>query len=219
STRRCGDSARTARRCSSSSSRSARRSRCAIASWSSITGRCAGPAAAPMRPTWSAGRSTPPAENRRIVEHHELGVAADVRGISPWFVISFRQPMGGHVAWMHRHIAARSGEPGGQGRPTAGGSGWGSAVVGDAASPLVEIERAVQERAKDISLEMRAPGGEAQLRALIVDEVDRWNDDHRRGRRAFALADPDVVVERAFRNLARYGPLSSLLADDDVWEI
>src|SRR5690606_41221445 len=66
---------------------------------------------------------------------------------------------------------------------------------------------------------MRAPGGEAQLRALIVDEVDRWNDDHRRGRRAFALADPDVVVERAFRNLARYGPLSSLLADDDVWEI
>ena len=38
-------------------------------------------------------------------------------------------------------------------------------------SPLVEIERAVQERAKDISLEMSAPGGEAKLRALIAEEV------------------------------------------------
>ncbi len=90
---------------------------------------------------------------------------------------------------------------------------------GAAASPLVEIERAVQERAKDISLEMAAPGGEAKLRALIADEVARWNDDHRRGRRAFALPDPDLVVERAFRNLARYGPLTPLLTDDDVWEV
>ena len=57
------------------------------------------------------------------------------------------------------------------------------------------------------------------MRALIVDEVARWNDDHRRGRRAFALPDPDLVVERAFRNLARYGPLTPLLADDDVWEV
>jgi pilus assembly protein CpaF len=86
-------------------------------------------------------------------------------------------------------------------------------------SPLVEIERAVQERAKDISLEMSAPGGEAKLRALIGDEVARWNDDHRRGRRTFGLPDPALVVERAFRNLARYGPLTPLLADDDVWEI
>jgi pilus assembly protein CpaF len=86
-------------------------------------------------------------------------------------------------------------------------------------SPLVEIERAVQERAKDISLEMSAAGGEAKLRALIADEVARWNDDHRRGRRAFGLPDPALVVERAFRNLARYGPLTPLLGDDDVWEI
>ena len=90
---------------------------------------------------------------------------------------------------------------------------------GAAASPLAEIERTVQERAKDISLEMAAPGGEAKLRALIADEVARWNDDHRRGCRAFALPDPDLVVERAFRNLARYGPLTPLLADDDVWEV
>ena len=83
----------------------------------------------------------------------------------------------------------------------------------------VEIERLVQERAKDISLEMSSPGGEAKLRALIAEEVARWGDDHRRGRRPFALADPDQVAERAFRNLARYGPLTPLLDDDDVWEI
>jgi pilus assembly protein CpaF len=28
-----------------------------------------------------------------------------------------------------------------------------------------------------------------------------------------------MVVERAYRNLAGYGPLEPLLADDDVWEI
>jgi pilus assembly protein CpaF len=86
-------------------------------------------------------------------------------------------------------------------------------------SPLAEIERAVQERAKDISLEMSAAGGEAKLRALIEAEVEQWSDDFRRGRRSFDLADPQLVVERAFRNLARYGPLTPLLADDDVWEI
>ncbi|HLT70776.1 MAG TPA: ATPase, T2SS/T4P/T4SS family [Acidimicrobiales bacterium] len=91
--------------------------------------------------------------------------------------------------------------------------------VDEAVSPLVEIERAVQERAKDISLEMSEPGGEAKLRALIRDEVARWDDDVRRGRRAFPLPDPDLVVERAFRDLARYGPLTELLEDDDVWEI
>ena len=37
-----------------------------------------------------------------------------------------------------------------------------------APSPLAEIERTVQERAMDISLEMSAPDGEAKLRALTV---------------------------------------------------
>ena len=92
-------------------------------------------------------------------------------------------------------------------------------IGGEPLSPLAEIERAVQERAKDISLEMEEPGAEAKLRAMIGDEVARWNDDHRRGRRAFGLPDPELVVERAFRNLARHGPLTPLLADDDVWEV
>ena len=47
----------------------------------------------------------------------------------------------------------------------------------------------------------------------------RWSDEFRRGRRDFDLAEPDVVAERAFRNLAGYGPLAPLLDDDDVWEV
>ncbi|MGH9273906.1 MAG: CpaF family protein [Acidimicrobiales bacterium] len=89
----------------------------------------------------------------------------------------------------------------------------------DPVSPLEEIERAVQERAKDISLEMRGGEGADKLRVLIADEVARWSLDHRRGSRPFDLAEPDLVAERAFRNLAGYGPLGPLLDDDDVWEI
>ncbi|MET0726913.1 MAG: ATPase, T2SS/T4P/T4SS family [Acidimicrobiales bacterium] len=89
----------------------------------------------------------------------------------------------------------------------------------EAGSPLHEIEDAVQERAKDISLEMRGHDGDDKLRALIVEEVARWSLDHRRGLRPFDLAQPEVVTERAFRNLAGYGPLTPLLEDDDVWEI
>ena len=86
-------------------------------------------------------------------------------------------------------------------------------------SPLQEIERRVQARAKEISLEMTTDGGRAKLRALLDDEVAAWSSDFQRGLRAFDLADPEIVAERAFRNLAGYGPLEPLLADDDVWEI
>ena len=37
--------------------------------------------------------------------------------------------------------------------------------------------------------------------------------------RSPARPDPDGVVEGGFRNLARHGPLTPLLDDDDVWEI
>jgi pilus assembly protein CpaF len=91
--------------------------------------------------------------------------------------------------------------------------------MSDPPLPLAEIERAVQEHAKQISLEVSSPGGERRLRQLIDDEVAQWADEHRRGHRAFALPDPQAVAERAFRNLARYGPLTPLLEDDDVWEV
>ena len=80
------------------------------------------------------------------------------------------------------------------------------------------MERAVQERAKAISLDRAADGGKDRLRALIEEEVARWLEDYKRWLRDFDLADPSMVVERVYRNLAGYGPLDPLLADDDVWE-
>jgi pilus assembly protein CpaF len=84
-------------------------------------------------------------------------------------------------------------------------------------SPLAEIEAAVQVRARDV--DVRTDTGRARLRALIDDEIASWDAEHRRGLRPFALADPAGVSDRAYRNLAGYGPLEPLLADDDVWEI
>ena len=92
-------------------------------------------------------------------------------------------------------------------------------MTGTWASPLAEVERAVQRRAKDISLDMASPDGRTALRRLIDEEVTRWSQDYKRSLRSFDLADPTGVAERAERNLAGYGPLAPLLEDDDVWEI
>ncbi len=86
-------------------------------------------------------------------------------------------------------------------------------------SPLREIERAVQERAKQADIDMSEPLARDRLRVLLVEEVSRWRDEFRRGRRPLDIADPDAAVERGLRNLAGYGPLEPLLADPDVWEI
>ena len=86
-------------------------------------------------------------------------------------------------------------------------------------TPLEEIEQRVQARAKQAVLDMAAPDGATRLRALIDDEVSRWADEYRRGQRDFDLAEPAAIAERAWRNLAGYGPLTPLLADVDVWEI
>ncbi len=86
-------------------------------------------------------------------------------------------------------------------------------------SPLLEVERAVQERAKALALDMTLPDGRASLHALLEEEIRRWADDVKRGIRSYDLADPQGLTERAWRNLAGYGPLEPLLADPDVWEI
>lgn len=86
-------------------------------------------------------------------------------------------------------------------------------------SPLQEVERAVQDRAKSANLDLADAGGATRLRALVEDEVRRWSEEFKRGRRPFDLPDPSLVIERAFRNLAEYGPFTPLLEDDDVWEI
>ena len=86
-------------------------------------------------------------------------------------------------------------------------------------SPLLEVERAVQERAKARALDMGRPDGRGALRALLDEEIRQWAHDVKRGIRSFDLADPAGLAERAWRNLAGYGPLEPLLADPDVWEI
>ncbi|MEM9204504.1 MAG: ATPase, T2SS/T4P/T4SS family, partial [Actinomycetota bacterium] len=88
-----------------------------------------------------------------------------------------------------------------------------------APTPLAEIEQRVQQRAKDEALDLDDAATQATLRALVDQEIGRWNDDFRRGVRAFPLSDADLVGERAMRNLTGYGPLGPLLADDDVWEV
>jgi pilus assembly protein CpaF len=92
-------------------------------------------------------------------------------------------------------------------------------VSTDELSPLVEVERRVQERAKDRALDLSTPEGAHALRALLDEQIARWNDDHKRGLRPFALVDTSHLADRAYRNLAGYGPLTDLLEDDDVWEI
>ena len=94
-----------------------------------------------------------------------------------------------------------------------------TAVEPDEVTPLQLIERAVLERAKEIRLDLDDQAARVRLRDLVDEEVARWSTDYRRGLRPHDLADPDLIVERAYRNLAGYGPLEPLLADDDVWEV
>lgn len=93
------------------------------------------------------------------------------------------------------------------------------ADIEERTAPLVAIELAVQARAKDVALDMSGDESDRVLRDLIDEEVAQWNLDFRRGTRPHDLPTPDTIAERAFRNLARYGPLTPLLDDDDVWEI
>jgi pilus assembly protein CpaF len=92
-------------------------------------------------------------------------------------------------------------------------------VAGGWASPLVQIERAVQDRAKSLAVDMAATDASAILRHLIDEEIELWRAEYQRARRDCDIAEPDVAAERAMRNLTGYGPLQPLLDDPDVWEI
>ncbi len=87
------------------------------------------------------------------------------------------------------------------------------------ASPLIEIERQTLEAANAQSISPDQETSEAQLRAITSELVQQWRDDYRRGLRSVDLTEPDLVIDRAMRNLTGYGPLESLIEDDDVWEI
>lgn len=88
-----------------------------------------------------------------------------------------------------------------------------------APTPLAEIEKAVQRRAKDEALDLDSIATQRALATFVDDEIARWNDEFQRGLRPYHLPDADLVSERAMRNLTGYGPLGPLLIDDDVWEI
>ena len=92
-------------------------------------------------------------------------------------------------------------------------------AAGAFTSPLRELELAAQARAKSESLDMGSEGAVERLRDLLAQEVDSWRSEYSRGRKSVDIADPALAIERALRNLVGYGPLESLLADPDVWEI
>ena len=77
----------------------------------------------------------------------------------------------------------------------------------------------VRGAAKHGALDVSSSDGARRMRSFIDEEIEQWNLDHRRGLRPFDIADPELVADRAYRNLTGYGPLGPLLADDDVWEI
>ncbi len=91
--------------------------------------------------------------------------------------------------------------------------------ITDELTPLAEIEFRVKERAKHEALDLNAVESAQALSVLVAEEIRQWNDDHRRGIRPYPLNYPEIVSERALRNLTGYGPLGPLLGDDDVWEI
>ncbi len=85
-------------------------------------------------------------------------------------------------------------------------------------NPLALIEDRVLERARHAATTVDATPTH-ELRRFIADEVAQWTLDFKNGHRPFDLASPDLVADRAWRNLTGYGPLEPLLDDDDVWEI
>jgi len=86
-------------------------------------------------------------------------------------------------------------------------------------APLLDVELSVQARAKDDAIDLATADGHERLRILIDDELRRWDDDVRHGRRSIVITNPDLLASRAWRNLVQYGPLTDLLTDPDVWEI
>ena len=81
-----------------------------------------------------------------------------------------------------------------------------------ARSPLVEIERRVQARAKDLHLDLRTTVDRAALHDLVKLEISAWASEYQRGLRPYDLSNHEVVADRVMRNLAGYGPLEPLRA-------
>ncbi|MGI9607825.1 MAG: CpaF family protein [Acidimicrobiales bacterium] len=86
-------------------------------------------------------------------------------------------------------------------------------------SPLVEIEQLALERANERNIALDQDSASTELRGIVVELIEQWRADHRRGLRTVDLTEPLALADRAMQNLTGYGPLTSLLEDDDVWEV
>ena len=86
-------------------------------------------------------------------------------------------------------------------------------------APLGEIERLALDAANNANLNVAQEETEGALRTIVHGLISDWRADHRRGLRPIDITEPESVAERAMRNLIGYGPLTTLLEDDDVWEI
>ena len=86
-------------------------------------------------------------------------------------------------------------------------------------SPLEELERLALEVANERNILPGNETGDEQLRGIVLELIEQWRADFRRGIRSVDLTEPAIIADRAMSNLTGYGPLASLLADDDVWEI
>ena len=64
-------------------------------------------------------------------------------------------------------------------------------------SPLEEIERLTLEVAKERNLSPGMADAEGELRSIVVELVEQWRDDFRRGIRQLDLTEPTAVVDRA----------------------
>ena len=86
-----------------------------------------------------------------------------------------------------------------------------------APTPLAEVERTVQARAAAGQLDVTR----RRVRSYATSSTRRSKSG---ATTTGGAARPRPcrtrgLAERALRNLARYGPLTELLDDDDVWEI
>ncbi|MGI8631602.1 MAG: hypothetical protein ACR2NA_03515, partial [Solirubrobacterales bacterium] len=72
---------------------------------------------------------------------------------------------------------------------------------GTALFPLAEIEHNGQVRAKDRNVDVAGGDGIGILCDLIDDEIATWSQQFKLGLRPYDLADPELVADRAFRNL------------------
>ncbi len=84
-------------------------------------------------------------------------------------------------------------------------------------TPLLDIERSVQKVAQDGDLDISLIENRERLREIIFGETQRWQDSNRS--HFLTEENRQLITSRIEANVAGYGPLQQLLADDSVWEV